>query len=128
MQRQLGTTNEHPSSTLIQYREVNTIFRNSPMKGTIIKEKTIYINEARRDNYPAIVNCPPTSPGRPVSFSEEDAYSYSVHFSHNDALIVMVHVGCCKVSKILVDGGNSVNILYSHALDRMEDTPEQARS
>jgi len=31
------------------------------------------------------------------------------------------------MSKILVDGGSSVNILYGHALDKMEDTPELAR-
>ena len=29
--------------------------------------------------------------------------------------------------KILVDGGNIVNILYGHALDLVEDTPELAR-
>ena len=50
-----------------------------------------------------------------------------MHFSHNDALVVMVHVGCYKVSKILVNGCSSVNIFYGHALDRMEDTPKQAR-
>ena len=38
-----------------------------------------------------------------------------------------VHVGCCKVSKIQIDGGSSVNILYGHTLNRMEDTPEQGR-
>jgi len=94
------------------------------MKGTTTKEKIIYVNEARRDSYPVIVTRPPTSPGRPVSFSEEDVYS--VHFPH-DALIVTVHVGCCKMSKILVYGRSSINILYDHALDRMEDTVEQAR-
>ena len=59
----------------------------------------------------------------PISFSEEDAYS--MHFSHNDALVMMVHIGYCKLSKILVDGGSSINILYGHALDRMENTLEQ---
>ena len=72
------------------------------------------------DNYPAIVTRFSTSPGRPTFFSEEDAYS--VHFPHNNVLIVMVHIGSCKVSKILVDGESSVNILYDYALDRMEDT------
>ena len=64
---------------------------------------------------------PPTSPNRPVSFSEEDAYSV---FKHNDALVVTIHISYCKVSKILVDGRSSVNIMYDHALDRMEDTPD----
>ena len=31
------------------------------------------------------------------------------------------------MSNILVDGGSSINILYGHDLDRMEDTPELAR-
>jgi len=38
-----------------------------------------------------------------------------------------MHISCCRMSKILVDGGRNVNILYEHALDRMEDTPELAR-
>ena len=50
-----------------------------------------------------------------------------MHFSYNDALVVAIHVSCCKVSKILVNGRSSVNILYGHTLDRMEDTPELAR-
>jgi len=50
-----------------------------------------------------------------------------MHFSHNDALVVTVHIGCCRMSNILVDGGSSINILYGHDLDRMEDTPELAR-
>ena len=104
--------------------EVNDIFGTFPMEGTTTKERTIYVNEARRDNYPAIMTRPPTSLGRPVSFSEEDAYY--VHFPRNDALMVTVHIGCCKVFQILVDGASSINILYGHALDRMEDTLEQA--
>ena len=47
-------------------------------------------------------------------------------FPHNDALVVMAHIGCYKVLKILVDGESSVNILYDHALDWMDDTPELA--
>ena len=82
----------HPCSTLVHKREVNAIFENSPIEVTNTKERIIYVNEARRYNYPTIVTHPPTSPGMPVSFSEED--SYSVHFLHNDALAVTVHIGC----------------------------------
>ena len=49
-----------------------------------------------------------------------------MHFPHNDGLVMTAHFGCCKVSKILVNRGCSVNILYGHALDRMGDTPELA--
>ena len=120
VQRQPKSTDENLGKTFVQYREGERHLRNSPKEGTSTKERTIYINEARRDNYPAIVTCPSTSPGR-QSFSEEDAYS--VHFPNNDALVVTVHIGCCKVSEILVDGRSSVNIMYGHALYRMEDLP-----
>ena len=50
-----------------------------------------------------------------------------MHFLHNDALVMTAHIGCCKVSKILVDKGSYVNILYDHALDQMRDTLELAR-
>ena len=85
-------------NTLVQYREVNTIFENSPVEGTATKERTIYVNEAQRDNYLAIMTHLPTSPGMPVFLSKEDAYS--VHFLHNDALVMTVHIDWCKVSKI----------------------------
>ena len=63
---------------------------------------------------------------RPISFSEDDACV--MHSPHNDALIVMMQSGSCRVSRILVDSGSSVNILYESALDRMEDTPEMTRT
>jgi len=78
--------------------------------------------EPRRDDCPVIVTRPPTPPGGPIFFSEED--SYLVRFPHNDALVVTVDIRYYKVSKTLIDGGSSVNILYGRALDQMEDTPE----
>jgi len=103
---------------------VNAIFSNSPIEGTTTKERTLYVNEARRDSHPAIVTHPSTSAGGPVFSLEED--SYTVHFPCNDTLVMIAHIRCSKVSKILVDGGSSVNILYDHVLDRMKDTLELA--
>ena len=105
--------------------EMNVIFGTSPIEGITAKEITIYINEARRNDYPAILTSPPSSPGMPIFFSEIDAYA--VHFPHNDALVVTIHISCCLMSKILVGRGSNVNILYGHALDRMEVTLELAR-
>ena len=56
------------------------------------------------------------------------ADAYAMHFLHNDALIITMHIGKYQVSRILVDNGSSINILYGSVLDRMEDTPEIART
>ena len=52
----------------------------------------------------------------------------AVHFPHNDALVITMHISNCRMSKILVDCGSSINILYGGALDIMEDTLEAARA
>ena len=121
----LPPQDDQAGNVFIQYKKVNAIFDTSPIDGTTAKQRTIYVNEARRDNYLAILTHPPSPLGRPIFFSEEDAYV--VHFPYINALVMTIHISCCRVSKILVDGGRSVNILYSHALDWMEDTPELAR-
>ena len=104
---------------------MNLIFKNSPIEGTTTKERTLYVNKAQKDNHLATGTHPPTSLRGPLFFSEED--SYAMHFLHNDVLVVTTQIRRCKVSEILVDGESSVNILYGHALDRMEDTPELAQ-
>jgi len=55
VQRQPEALAEHPSSTLVQCREVNAIFENSLIEGTTTKERTLYVNKARRDNHLATV-------------------------------------------------------------------------
>ena len=50
-----------------------------------------------------------------------------MHFPH-DALIITMHIGSCQVSRILIDSGSSVNILYGSAMDNIEDTLEIARA
>ena len=76
--------------------------------------------------YPTVLTGPPLAPSKLVSFLAFDAST--VHFPHNDALIITMLSGNCRASKILVERGSSVNILYREALDRMEDTPEAARA
>ena len=50
------------------------------------------------------------APSKSVSFSDSDVST--MHFPYNDALIITILIGNCRVSKILVDGGSLVNILY----------------
>ena len=69
---------------------------------------------------------PSLAPSKPILFSDSD--TSIVHFSQNDALIVTMLISNCRASKILIDGGSSVNILYGGALDKMEDTPKTALS
>jgi len=85
----------------MQYREVNAIFGTSPIDDATTKERAIYFNKAQRDNYPAILTSPPSSPGRPIYFSETNAYT--MHFSHNDILVMTMHIGCCGMSKISME-------------------------
>jgi len=112
------------SHVLIDYKEVKTIFGACLLEGTTSKEKAIYINEARRSNYPTLLIGLPPFPSRSVSFTEADACA--VHFPNNDALIITMRIGSCRISRILVDSGSSVNIWYGSALNRMGDTPEIA--
>ena len=95
-------------SQAIQYREVDTIFGASSIEDTTLRERAIYIKEARRRKYTTVLTGPPLVSSRPISFSNSDALA--VLFLHNDALIVTMLIDNCQVSKVLVDRGSSVNI------------------
>jgi len=45
------TLDEHAGNAIIQYKEVNAIFGTFPVEDTTATGRTIYVNEARRDNY-----------------------------------------------------------------------------
>ena len=52
-----------------------------------------------------------------IGFLEEDARR--LHHSHDDALVVSVRVGDYNVHRMLVDNGNSADILYYLAFQQM---------
>ncbi|XP_024009949.1 uncharacterized protein LOC112085152 [Eutrema salsugineum] len=56
--------------------------------------------------------------GTPLVFTEAD--TIGLHKPHNDALVVELLLDGVEVSRILVDTGSSVNIIFKEALDQLE--------
>ena len=52
-----------------------------------------------------------------IGFSEED--TRRLHHPHDDALVVSLRVGDYNMHRVLVDNGNSANILYYPAFQQM---------
>ncbi|KAF8045995.1 hypothetical protein N665_4139s0002 [Sinapis alba] len=46
-----------------------------------------------------------------------------VHMPHNDPLLVELGIGNCKVTKVLVDTGSSVDLIFRDTLDKMGIDP-----
>jgi hypothetical protein len=107
-------------------RFINSIYGANPTEGMTAREQKLYVNAARQGSYPPLVTVPPSAPLHPITFTDADAVG--VRFPHNDALVITIQMGNCKMARVLIDIGSSVNIIYGEALDRMEETPEAARA
>ena len=92
-----------------------------PRSNATSRERSICVNEAHKNKYPIVLTGPPLAPSKQISFLDSDASI--IYF-----LIITMLISNCRVSKILVDGGSSINILYGGTLNRMEDTPKTARA
>lgn len=60
----------------------------------------------------------PTMNGDTMTFDDADAEG--VNFPHNDPLVIEVMVADCEVSRVLVDTGSSVNLIFRETLQKME--------
>lgn len=109
-----------------QYKVVNSIHGATAIEGLTAKDRKIYVNRARQEPPLANFTSPPLPPTMPITFTDEDAAG--IHFPHNDALVVTIPIGNCRVSRVLIDQGSSVNIMYGQTLDQMEATPEAGRA
>ncbi|KAF8051374.1 hypothetical protein N665_1738s0001 [Sinapis alba] len=59
----------------------------------------------------------PTEASPQITFSAEDVVG--VHMPHNDSLLVEVEIGDCTVTKVLVDTGSSVNLIFKNTLIKL---------
>lgn len=104
---------------------MNAIYKATPIEGCTSKDRKIYVNQARRDLPFSNFTSPPLPPTKPITFTDEDATG--VHFPHNDALVITIPIGNCRVSRVLIDPSSSVNIINEKTLDQME-AQEAARA
>ncbi|XP_010462569.1 PREDICTED: uncharacterized protein LOC104743154 [Camelina sativa] len=61
---------------------------------------------------------PPTTTYEPITFTEDDASGLAG--PHNDPLVVEMTIGESIVTKILIDTGSSVNVIFKDVLIQME--------
>ncbi|XP_074362650.1 uncharacterized protein LOC141702951 [Apium graveolens] len=103
-------------------RIIDVIFGGYAAGGMSNNSRKSYAREVCSVNPSCPKKCKP-SPSLVISFSDED-YSPNIIRGQQDALVITAKIGTNIVKKILVDNGSTVDILYHHALARM-DTGER---
>ncbi|KAF8058991.1 hypothetical protein N665_1238s0003 [Sinapis alba] len=95
------------------FRRVNVILGGSPVCNssvTAIKEHQRKAVSAHR--WPA-----KRTVETPIAFSELDLSN--IDQPHNDPLIVEIQIGTCEVSRVLIDTGSSVDLIFRQTLIKM---------
>ncbi|XP_024007240.1 uncharacterized protein LOC112083446 [Eutrema salsugineum] len=72
------------------------------------------------------VKSPKTADNDAITFTEAD--TEGVDMPHNDPLVVELRIADCEVSRILVDTGSSVDLIFKETLDKMELTNHYLKS
>ncbi|XP_013601081.1 PREDICTED: uncharacterized protein LOC106308462 [Brassica oleracea var. oleracea] len=94
-------------------QSLNVIIGGSPPSGDTVRSVKDYRRQvATSQKWPT----KPTS-HLPITFSPDDAEG--VHAPHNDPLLVVLGIGEYDVTKILIDTGSSVNLIFRGTLQKM---------
>ncbi|KAF8114203.1 hypothetical protein N665_0040s0058 [Sinapis alba] len=93
--------------------QINVIMGGSPHYGDSVRAIKNYRRQATMSKKW------PLKPGNDPQtvFSAEDAIG--VHSPHNDPLLVELGIGKCDVTKVLIDTGSSVDLIFQETLDKM---------
>ena len=78
--------------------------------GSSKKARKTYLRMVQNVQLTGIVPKIARREGPIIRFSEEDARH--LHYPHDDALVINIRVGDYNMHRVLVDNGNSVDILY----------------
>ena len=94
-------------------QSLNVIMGGSPPNGDSVRSVKDYRRQvATSQKWPT----KPTS-HPPITFSPDDAVG--VHTPHNDPLLVVLGIGEYDVTKILIDTGSSVDLIFRETLQKM---------
>ncbi|XP_048614819.1 uncharacterized protein LOC125587766 [Brassica napus] len=94
-------------------RQLNVIMGSSPPCGNSVRSVMDYRRQvATSQRWPTR---PPNHP--PITFSPDDAEG--IHVPHNDHLLVVLGIGEYDVTKILIDTGSSVDLIFRGTLQKM---------
>ena len=95
-------------------QHLNVIMGGSPPCGNYVRSVKDYRQEvATSQKWPTR---PPSHP--PITFLPDDAEG--IHVPHNDPLLVVLGIGEYDVTKVLVDTGSSVDLIFRGTLQKME--------
>ena len=92
---------------------LNVIMGGSPPCGDSVRAVKDYRRQAiTAQKWPSQVEA-----DHQISFSAADTHGISM--PHNDPLLIDIGIGECLVTKVLVDTGSSVNLIFLDTLDKM---------
>ncbi|KAF8109753.1 hypothetical protein N665_0092s0025 [Sinapis alba] len=95
------------------FRRVNVILGGSPVCNSSVKA----IKEHQRKAVSAHRWPAKRAVETPIAFSELDLSD--IDQPHNDPLIVELQIGTCEVSRVLIDTGSSVDLIFRQTLIKM---------
>ena len=93
------------------------IVRGTAAAGSSKKARKTYLRMVQSVQLTGTVPKIARREGPIIGFSEEDAQR--LHHPYDDALVISVRVGEYNMHQVLVDNGNSANILYYSAFQQM---------
>nr|XP_023894377.1 uncharacterized protein LOC112006332 [Quercus suber] len=106
--------NEHPKPLI---GDIRMIVRGTSTTGSSKKARKTYLQMVQNVQLTGSIPKIAWRDSPVVGFSEEDARR--LHHPHDDALVVTLRVGEYNLHRVLVDNGNSVDILYYLAFQQM---------
>jgi len=76
------------------------------------------IKEYIKSGAATLWSSPATKEMTPLTFTSEDLFG--VDLPHNDPLVIELHIGESEVTRILIDTGSSVNVVFKDVLQKMK--------